>query len=33
MSKQRPPVVVNPHPENQTIFSKVPIIPGDKPYS
>ena len=24
----RPPVVVNAHPENQTTFSKVPIIPG-----
>ena len=33
ISKVRPPVVVNDHPENQTTFSKVPIIPGDKSYS
>ena len=32
-SKQRPPVVVNTHPENQRTFSKVPIFPGDKSYS
>ena len=25
--------MVNAHPENQTTFSKVPIIPGDKSYS
>ena len=30
VSKRRSPVVVNVHPENQTTFSKVPIIPGDK---
>ena len=33
ISKRRPPVVVNTHPENQTTFSKVPILPGDKSYS
>ena len=33
ISKWRPPVVVNAHPENRTTFSKVPIIPGDKSYS
>ena len=33
ISKQKPPVVVNTHPENQTTFSKVPIFPGDKSYS
>ena len=32
-SKQRPPVVVNTHPENQTTFSKEPIFSGDKSYS
>ena len=31
-SKWRPPVADNAHPENQTKFSKVPIIPGDKSY-
>ena len=30
ISKWKPPVVVNAHPENQTTFSKVPIIPGIK---
>ena len=29
ISKQKPPVVVNTHAENQTTFSKVPIFPGD----
>ena len=33
ISKRRPPAVVNTHPENQTTFSKVPILPGDKSYS
>ena len=32
ISKWRPPVVVNAHPENQTKFSKVPIFTGDKSY-
>ena len=32
ISKRRPLVVVNAYPENQTTFSKVPIIPGDKSY-
>ena len=33
ISKWRPSVVISAHPENQTTFSKVPIIPGDKSYS
>ena len=28
ISKWRPPVEVNVHPENQTTFSKVPITPN-----
>ena len=33
ISKRWPSVVVNPHPEKQTTFSNVPIIPGGKCYS
>ena len=33
ISKWRPSVAVNAHPENQTTFSKVPITPSDKSYS
>ena len=33
ISKQRPLVEVNAHPENQITFSKVPITPRDKSYS
>ena len=33
ISKRKPSVVVNAHPENQTTLSKVPIIPCDKCYS
>ena len=33
ISKRRSPAVVSAFPENQTLFSKVPIIPGDKSYS
>ena len=33
ISKRRHPVVVNAHPENQSKFSKLPIIPGDKSYN
>ena len=33
ISKRRPRIVINAHPKNQTTFSKVPIIPGDKSYS
>ena len=33
ISKRRPPVEVNAHPENQTTFSKISITPSDKPYS
>ena len=32
ISKRRPPVVVNAHPENQTTFSKVSTFTGDKSY-
>ena len=31
--QRRPSVAVNAHPENQTTFSKVPIIQGYKSYS
>ena len=30
---KRPQVVVNNHPENQTVFKKLPLIPGEKRYS
>ena len=30
ISKWRPPVEVNAHPENQTTFSKISITPSDK---
>ena len=33
ISKRGPPAVFTVHPENQTTFSKVPIIVGDKSYS
>ena len=30
---KRPQVVINNHPENQTVFKKLPLIPGEKSYS
>ena len=33
ISRRRPLIVVNAHPENQTTFFKQPIFPGDKSYS